>query len=332
MSASGESVVRAAPAQERVSARPASATAGVASSGRARRRILEPLGRVQDRMAAMDRFELVALMLLITVLLHSPGPANAIVGILAVAALLFRPALGAPALWLGLAGLLAVNAALAWFELFNHNWLILYACLALGIALLTPDPQGVLASTARIVLALVFLFAALYKAISPDFPSGDFFEFTLVTDERFRDVAEVVGGMPAGAGAGNAAAIQGWNDAAQAPGVVGLESGPRIPLLADAMAIWTLFIEGLIGVLFLLARGVRLGRITEVALLVFVATTYVLAPVIAFGWILLLLGLAQTRLPRRVAHLVYPAVFIALPVFTQADELWRIPRLLVGGG
>lgn len=317
----------AAPAQEELPA--ARAAPRPSAARRPWAGLVAPAKRIADHMAGMGRFELVALMLLLTVLLHSPGPINAAVGIVAVVGVLFRPVTRLPALWLALSVLLAANAALVWFELFNHNYLILYGCLALGIALMTPDPDRVLASTARYLLALVFLFAAFYKAISPDFPSGDFFEFTLITDERFRDLAEVIGGLPADAGAANLGAIREWGEGTRPPGVAGLETGPRIGLLADAMAIWTLFIEGAIGVLFLAARTARIGRFTEIVLLLFVATTYVLAPVVGFGWILLVLGLAQTRLPRRVAHVVYPAVFIALPLFTQTDEVWRIPRLLL---
>ncbi len=98
--------------------------------------------------------------------------------IAAVIGLIFRPAARSPLLWLGITALLAVNSGVVWYDLFNHHYLIMYACLAMGVALLTKDPAEVLAGTARVVLGLVFLFAVIYKSISPDFPNGGFFEFS----------------------------------------------------------------------------------------------------------------------------------------------------------
>ncbi len=109
-----------------------------------------------------------------------------------------------------------------------------------------------------------------------------------MTDDRFRDMAEVVGGLAPGASQENSAAIHAWAGREQEPSVVALKSGPRIPVVADLMAVWTLFIEGLVAALFLLARRRRTRQWSEIALVLFVATTYVLAPVIGFGWVLLL--------------------------------------------
>ncbi len=84
----------------------------------------------------------------------------------------------------------------------------------------------------------------------------------------------------------------------------------------------------MVAALFLLARRRRTRQWAEIALLLFVATTYVLAPVIGFGWVLLLLGLAQTSFSTRVAHVLYPALFIGIPVFIQTDEMWRIAKII----
>ena len=59
------------------------------------------------------------------------------------------------------------------------------------------------------------------------------------------------------------------------------------------MTWWTLFIEGCIA-LFCLWPGDRLVAIVRTGfVLVFVATTYLLAPVLGFGWVVIAMGFAQ---------------------------------------
>jgi hypothetical protein len=171
---------------------------------------------------------------------------------------------------------------------------------------------------------LVFLLALVWKLTSHEFVDGGFFEFVLLTDNRFSTVAEGIGGLSVGASDVNAAAMANWWSPNYLANSVQLESAPGIEPLAQAMTAWTLLIEGFIALTFLLPRGRRIGRFGESALLVFIATTYGLAPVVGFGWVLLLLGLAQTSFSPRVAHLLYPVAFVSLQAVYIIDDLWRV--------
>ena len=58
------------------------------------------------------------------------------------------------------------------------------------------DPPRALARTGRLLLALVFAFAVIWKAVvSPDYLDGRFFAVTLLTDDRFSDAVKLVGGL-----------------------------------------------------------------------------------------------------------------------------------------
>ena len=288
-------------------------------------------------MVAMDRLDLLAVMTLILVLLHSEAPitgggvtgegetANVPMQVVALAGLVFRPMRLKPALWFLLTALfLIASAGLWWWELENHSLLIMYWCLAFGLSLLATDRRQSLARSARIITGLVFLLALVWKLTSQEFVDGGFFEFVLLTDNRFSTVAEGIGGLSVGASDANAAAMANWWSPNYLANSVHLESAPGIEPLAQAMTAWTLLIEGFIALTFLLPRGRRIGRFGESALLVFIATTYGLAPVVGFGWVLLLLSLAQTSFSPRVAHLLYPVAFVSLQAVYIIDDLWRV--------
>jgi hypothetical protein len=243
----------------------------------------------------------------------------------ALAGLVFRSIRLKPALWFILTAMFLVASAwLYWWELENHSLLIMYWCLALGLALLATDPRRTLARTARIIVGLVFLLALAWKMTSQDFVDGAFFEFTLLTDERFRTVAEGLGGLRAAAVEANVTGIANWWSPDYTVDSVRLESARGIEPLAQAMTAWTLLIEGIIALAFLLPRGRTIGRLGELALLAFIATTYGLAPVVGFGWVLLLLGFAQTSFSPRVAHLLYPVAFVSLQAAYMIDDVWRV--------
>lgn len=277
---------------------------------------------VQRHMAEFQRVDLLILLSLLLVLLYTTD----LVAIPAIAGLVYRPIARHPLFWLAVAGLMTVTTiGTDWYRLFNHDYVIAYWALALGLVLWWREPEEILAGTARLIIGFVFLFAVVWKLLSPDFADGSFFQFTLLTDERFQVVGEGIGGVPAGAPDVNREAIAEWREPdVSAPETVRLYSGPTIVALAQGMAIWTLAIEALIALLYLLPGRLRITRLAEPALIAFIISTYVLAPVVGFGWILLILGLATTKLPRRVAHILYPALFLFLQLFRGADQVLAI--------
>lgn len=220
-----------------------------------RARAAAAAGGARDYLVGLSRLDLLLAMTLIEVLLHTAGRATAVVSVLAILGLLYRPAARHPLFWLAVAGIILVATIVpSWETMFNHDWAIFYWALTLGIALWWRNPEDILAGSARLIIGLVFLFAVIWKAITPEFPNGNFFELTMLTDERFEVVGQIAG-APDGAAAAHREGIGAWRDQGLgAPPAVALESGSAVPAFAQFMAIWTLLIEGSIALLFLLPR------------------------------------------------------------------------------
>lgn len=299
-------------------ATPKPATVNQGSLRRAAAWLLEKGRAAQAHMVSFERLDLLLLMSLLLVLLYT----TTVVTILAIAGLLYRPLARHPLFWLAIAALMALTMIRTWFNLFNHDYVIFYWAMLLGIALWWRRPDDILAGASRLILGSLFLFAVLWKASAPEFPNGAFFEFTLMTDPRFQVVGEVLGGVPTDASEEHRRALSEWAEPGlDPPEPVDLRSGALLPAISQAMAAWTISIESLVAILFLLPSRFSLSRWAEPVLIIFILSTYVLAPVVGFGWVLILLAMASTTLPRPIAHVFYPLTFVALVPFTGADKI-----------
>ena len=285
-------------------------------------------------LAAWSRLDVVLVMTLIMLLLHVQGFPAVPIQAMAVAGLLYRPLSRRPAFWLTIALVLAVGRLpFSWYSLVNHHYLMIYWLVALGLGLLSSRPERVLAVSARTMLGLVFLFATLWKLISPDFLAGSFFEFTLLTDARFEVVASTIGGVPGGGSDANLSALAAWWDPGVEPAAVRFESGSNIGWIARVMSLWGVLLEGCLAVLFLVPwRSAGVARMREPALLLFVVTTYPFAPVIGFAWLLLAMALVQSEWKPPTAEIAYTALFVVLHLFEESSVLWVISRRITGLG
>lgn len=229
---------------------------------------------------------------------------------------LLSPALGrSPGLWLVLAAATAWPVAAGWPLSDNHAYLTSLWCLALATCSVAPHPARALARTARLMVGLTFAFAMLWKAVlSPDFVDGRFFRVTLLEDTRFANLAVVAGGMSDARFDANEAALE-----SHARGVPWSRSGfvepPELRRLASLLTAYTLALEGALAVAFLWPGGGGPGRLRDPTLLVFAATTFAVASVGGFGWLLMTLGLAQCPPGRRGLRLLYLATFFLIVVY-----------------
>ncbi len=271
-----------------------------------------------DALSAPERrIELVGVMTLLLFLLYSESIWYLQVGVygLSIAALLYRPLIWKPAFWLLVTFFLAVGHARGWFRIDNHKYLITYWCLAFGLSMMAADPLRALRTNARLLIGLAFLLAVVAKLISPDYLSGDFFTSLLVTDGRFSGVASFFGGIPM-------QDIQLSSLARKDLIVFGdltvpfdVIDTPRLRVMAQVMTWWTIIIEALVAVLFLWPEDRGLSRWRDPSLLLFIMTTYPIAPVIGFAWVLSAMGTAQsTSQSYRYGAVLYVAVFIFMMI------------------
>ena len=89
----------------------------------------------------------------------------------------------------------------------------------------------------------------------------------------------------------------------------------RFDTLARFMTVWTAGIEACLAALFLLPLR-RAPLLRDLGLLVFCATTYAIAPVSGFGWLLLAMGTSQSTENHWIRAL-YLASFALILVFRE---------------
>lgn len=244
----------------------------------------------------IDAVDLALRLTLLDLLLHPIGPwaIRPVLLSLAGGGLLVPGWLRRPVLWFVLAGLTATRFISDWPLADNHAYLISYWCIAIGISLVVRDTSHCLAQNGRLLIGLVFAFAVLWKLwLSPDFIDGTFFRVTMLRDPRFNEWTQLTTGLTA-----DEIEIQreGLDRHLDAPPFE-IEPGEPLPArlewVADLSTIWTAAIELWIAVAFLWWRDGWLSRIRHGLLIVFCATTYAVATVEGFGWVLIAMGVAQ---------------------------------------
>jgi hypothetical protein len=67
----------------------------------------------------------------------------------------------------------------------------------------------------------------------------------------------------------------------------------------------------------LLPGGGWIAAVRHAALLTFCVTTYALAPVAGFGWLLAAMGIAQCQAQQRALHGAYVAVFVLIVLYAE---------------
>ena len=273
--------------------------------------------------ASSERFsplDAAALMTLLVFLLAPIGNWSVRPTTVALAAfLLLVPALRhRPALWGALAFLSALRVVLDWPMSDNHSYLLAIWCGTIGWALRSREPAAQLASNARWIVAWVFALATIQKAASIDYLDGTFFRVWFLTDARFEDLARLLGV--------ELDAIDRARDlldpppppvpGADPPPAHGIETPARFDAMARFATGWTIAIEALVALAFIVPRG-RVGVWRDASLLVFIVTTYAIATVEGFGWLLVAMGLAQAPADASRVRAAYVAGAVGLLFYRE---------------
>jgi len=281
--------------------------------------------RLSSWLARLDFEPLAALPLLTLVLLltatpdqwYLRGPLIA----LAAVGVVNRDWLAKPVFWYLAATLLGTAVYLNWEASDNHKYLFVYWALALCGAFSLPrgEQAAALAASSRWLIGLCMLLATLWKLAMPDYRDASFFEFTLLSDQRFAHFTAAVTGLPLTALAENRALeslLREGHLVGAAVESVRLQSAPIVARIAWLMTWWTVAIEGALAAAFLAPDRPRTARLRNALLLVFGATTYGLAPVRGFGWMLMLLGMAQCEERDRAWRPLYVAAIVLIQLYT----------------
>ena len=269
---------------------------------------------------AQEHLDLVARASMIALLVtaHHDPVLMAITAAVALVVLTRPAARRHPFTWIALGvGTLAWHLP-SWFRYDNHVWLTAAWAVGFGLCLLARNPHQATEVEGRWLVAIIFGAGALWKVGATDFRSGDFFRYAVISDSRFATLASWVGGIDRSALGLDGADVAGLVAAPHEP--VTLETDGRLEAMAWVFTVWGLFIELAVAALWILPLRPRHIWTRHVALLVFVATTYLVVPVGGFGCLLMAIGLSQVR-DRPMLRRAYLAAFAALLAY---GPVWRV--------
>jgi hypothetical protein len=272
------------------------------------------------RSAAPTHLDTALRLTAIALLLRPMGPwfvRPAILG--AAALLLISPrALRTPVIWLGIAIAIAIRIADDWPLADNHIYLLAYWAIAIALALRAAGSHPALAGSSRALLGLAFACAVLWKAVlSPDFLDGRFFRVTLLTDPRFGEASMLIGGLTADELRANRDALGALPHGAALLDPPSITEPPRLRLLATASTWGILALETWVALLMLVPAGGVVAILRHAMLLAFCLVTYAFAPVAGFGWLLLVMGAAQTEPHQRWLQRLYVVAFLVVLFYAE---------------
>jgi hypothetical protein len=273
-----------------------------------------PLASLGERVARLDLFAIMTLLLL----LLYPSDfwyVRIPLTVLCVSAFVFRRLRLDSSFWFVVAMVVMAGNYQNWFLVDNHKYLLGYWCLSLFCCLQTDDPRRALAAIAHWLIGLSFLFAVCWKVVSNDYLDGTFFHYTLLLDDRFRAIAESVGGMTPELTEANRTAYRALVNFDSGIGAVPLLYPKGIANLAWLFTWWTLLIEMLVAAAFLWPAGKLISKWRDYILLVFILSTYSVAPVLGFGWTLIIMGLAQCEERLKYVPRLYMLAFVILQIY-----------------
>ena len=242
--------------------------------------------------------------------------------------LIFPQVLLTPAVWGAISLLLGIRIAADWPLADNHMYLLAYWALAVALSLTAPRPMETLGRNSRLLVGLAFACAVLWKAaLAPDFRDGRFFRITLLTDPRFGDAAMLVGGLSPEQLEDNRQALTALPEGAELLDPPTVAEPPRLRVFAG-MATWSaLLLEATVAAAMLMPTTTMTATMRHLSLLVFCVVSYAFAPVAGFGWLLLVLGIAQCDPGQRRLRAAYVGTFVLVLFYAEVPWASLILRL-----
>ncbi len=221
-------------------------------------------------------------------------------------------------LWLIVFVGFSIYTARYWYNVDNHKYLINYWVGACFISTLFKDRLQVLKINAHLLIVLTFLFALFWKLTSPDFLSGDFMQYHLLTDSRMQYINTALVGITPEQFLDKRLLLQFLSISPNLETKVTLDSAPRLHLVALLFTYITLAIEMAVLFTFSLKKSPLLQQVKDYTLLLFIFALYSVIPVTGFGFILSILGIAQLEQGEKKKFGLY---FLAIIVMQLASRL-----------
>lgn len=203
----------------------------------------------------------------------------------------------------------------------NHKHIFAYVALAVTISLFIGNKSyslslDFLKSQSRIIIGLCFLFATIGKFLAPEFLNSLFFDFTNTTDPRFFGATSIIGDVNMDLLKYNEASFASFLKSNNPYESFVLHGADNIKGFSGFLTYWTIFIEGMIALCFLLPPKLKLSKFKNLFLVVFILTTYPVATVTGFAIILAFMGFVQSLEKNKLTSfsVFYLSVLLLLPL------------------
>ena len=283
-------------------------------------RIAERLNGIHAGIGGMNIVDLSLRLTLLDMVLRPVGDRTVrpLTLVFAALGLLIPGQLRSKFIWLPLAFLTGLRVFLDWPLPDNHAYLLFYWCLAVTIALFSRDSERCLAFNGKFMIGLAFAFALLWKALlSGDFMDGRFFSITMLTDPRFEAFTGSLLSLDDYEMDSLTLFVEQHIDGelpAQGLDIPSLPS--KLHLVSEILTYWTVLIEGAVAILFLIPSRAAVSRLRDAFLILFCITTYSVATVEGFGWLLIAMGVSQSGERREAVRYLYVAAFLLILVYS----------------
>ncbi len=267
-------------------------------------------------------------MTLVIVLTGSPSRMPAMTPLVALIGLVVPGMARNRWFWLVVFSLFIVSPiARPWVQLDNHNWLQVYWLAAVVLSRFASKPDLTLRVSARLLIGFAFLFAVTWKLIAPEFTTGAFFDFTFGTDRRLGDVAVTFGVQEEGLTGSNQRLVTAWRSPGTTPVAEVIQLSPFIVAITPWLAWGTVLLEGAVAATYLAPLRERWRWLRDASVVLFVVTTYPLAPVTGFGLLVLTMAVMVSELRPRTRTILYVAAFVFVSLTAERDTLleWLEP-------
>ncbi len=146
---------------------------------------------------------------------------------------------------------------------------------------------------------------------------GRFFSIAMLTDPRFEDFTRSVTGMGDYELENLRQLVEQHIDGEfTAPGMDVPSVPLKLHLVSEFLTYWTVLIESVVALLFLIPSRIGVTRLRDAFLILFCITTYSVATVEGFGWLLIAMGVSQSGERSKAVRYLYVAAFLLILVYS----------------
>ena len=201
-----------------------------------------------------------------------------------------------------------------WQIIDNHIYLWGYWLIAISVSFFSPHKNTSIKLSAKYLIAFCMAYA-FFQKLNPNFVSGDFFYFKLITDPRFNFIGPLIQYNIAEVISENKFLIKKLTFETK---TIVLNAGPYVLHPISQFLTWyTLIIEGLLALIFFLPR--KRFYIWQHSLLLLFGSLYFVLPIRGFAYALLIMGFTLIKKEDISLKAIY--IFYLLYIFILSSPI-----------